>query len=368
MRSLLVGNGLDIQFGGKEYLNASIIERAIGNIDTNNFNPEVYTKEIGQWFILLYLEFNSILKGNYDKYAFATYEKSSLKDLKRRYRNKKKINFTDIGIEDYMFIHDLFCRKNNIQNPNQYNFRVLLQRWILDAIYNDGKINEIYLNFPIKLKEFFNQYNNIFTTNYDRNIEIFSGKEVNYLHGAFHILDYVYDKNSFRNKLSDSPVEQAPPIEGYEYLFSTALMSFTGEIKKFSMAMAHSTNEVIDKFANVMGKNPEIEKDIESWKDIDNICVRNFYEAIMLKRKNKEMIFEEVYPVNKFESIKGKIDIVGLSPNNDIHIFELINNNEKINEVCFYYFEKSEILDIRKILNNKVVDVFPVKELWKEYS
>ena len=35
----------------------------------------------------------------------------------------------------------------------------------------------------------------IFTTNYDENLGRFTGKTIYYLHGAFHVMDYKYDKD-----------------------------------------------------------------------------------------------------------------------------------------------------------------------------
>jgi len=368
MRSLLIGNGIDIQFGGKDYLNRNIIKRAVENLYSDIFNPEAYPKEIGQWFVHLYCEFTKVLKGEYNQYIATSYDKKFIKDLNKRYKKKKKYKYTEIGIEDYLFIHDLFCRKNRIFNPEQFVFRETFKRWILDSIYNNGKINDIHDRFPMKLKEFFSSYDNIFTTNYDTNITKFSGQDVYYLHGAFHILSYIYDKDSFRNKLSDSPVKECPVIEGCEHLFSTALMSFTGELKSYSMDVAHNSNEAITKFAEGMELNPDIAKDIETWKDDSNYIVRNMYEAIMLKRKDKGLVFKEQYPIEKFKSIKEQIDLVGLSPTNDTHLFELINKNDKINTVCFYYFDKRDIPDIRKAFNKKKIVVLSIKECWLKYQ
>jgi len=54
----------------------------------------------------------------------------------------------------------------------------------IDSIYNNGKINSIYQHFPQRFIEFVNEFDCIFTTNYDKNIELATGREVLYLHGA----------------------------------------------------------------------------------------------------------------------------------------------------------------------------------------
>ena len=52
-------------------------------------------------------------------------------------------------------------------------------------------------------------------------------------------------------------------------------------------------------------------------------------DSIILKVNNEDLQFEEQYPINEFKSISGELKIVGLSPNNDTHIFEIIKLNVK---------------------------------------
>lgn len=235
MKNLLIGNGIDIQYGGKDYLNKSIVRRAINKLNKGNFPSEIYPKEIGQWLYYLYDSLSDIITKKYDKYVVASYEKQSLTEFKNRYKNSKKIDIHDIGIEDYFFIHELFCRKNKIVNPENFDFRWALKCLFVDSIYNEGEINKIKEKFPDGLRNFLLSYDNIFTTNYDNNIEKFTAKKINYLHGAFHILDEVYNPNSFRNMLSDEPIKKATIIEGYDYLYSNVLMTFSGDLKEFSI-------------------------------------------------------------------------------------------------------------------------------------
>jgi len=42
---------------------------------------------------------------------------------------------------------------------------------ILDSIYNEGKLQEIYKSMSKKVKDYFADYDEIFTLNYDNNIQ-----------------------------------------------------------------------------------------------------------------------------------------------------------------------------------------------------
>ena len=364
MKSVLIGNGIDIQYGGKDYLNGSIIKRGLKKISIEDIPVQLYNKEIGLWLEHLYDELEGIVTRGYDTDIRAEYEKYTLNEIKKRYRNWKKVKIHDVGIEDYIFIHNLLCRKLGIENPEQNDYREFLKRFFIDAIYNVGKINTIYLNFPESLKVFLNEYDEIFTTNYDKNLEIFLDKKINYLHGAFHILAEVYNPESFRNKMPDNPLSKCDKIEGHDHIYSNALMTFSGDDKMFSMEMYKNANQTLNKIEEGLKNNLELAVEVESWKDYKNKSVANMYEAVHLKRRDGSLSFNEYYPVDKFKNITGTIDILGLSSNNDNHLFNIINNNEKITNVRYYFFSKDEGNSARKIFKNKIVETLPVKGLW----
>ena len=49
---------------------------------------------------------------------------------------------------------------------------------ILDSIYNEGKLQEIYKSMSKKVKDYFADYDEIFTLNYDNNMERLTDKQV----------------------------------------------------------------------------------------------------------------------------------------------------------------------------------------------
>jgi len=362
MKNIIIGNGINIQFGGYEYTNKSIIERALFYLERGDFCLEVYTQEIKTWIYILHGAIPDFFDGVYDQLAVLNYEKEELTSFKRNY--SKNVSISDIGFEYYFLLNELHCRKSKIVNPERYYFQEFLRRLFLDSIYNKGEINELYLKFPASVVEFINSFDHVFTTNYDRNIELATGKKVLYLHGAFHVLDPVYDSNSFRNQLSDKPAEKTPVIKGFEHCFSNAITGSSGAFKLFSANQPELANSAIEKFAKGMQENPEISRQIEAWKNSDNDIVKKLYEAIMLKTKEPDLKFTIDYSIDRLKSVEGTMTFIGLSPNNDSHIMKIIKENPDINTIEFYYFGEQEAEEISSFFDNKKVITSSIVEFW----
>lgn len=359
MSNIIIGNGINIQFGGIDYTNKQIINRALLKLKLNKYNPDVYTKEVGQWIKMLYDAVPHFIQGHYDKLAVLEDEKKELYNFKQRYETNTPIN--QIGFEDFFLLNELFCRKNKIVNYAQK----FLRKLFLDSIFNKGKINLIHESFPKYFIDFLNAFDCIFTTNYDRNIEIATNKEVFYLHGAFHTLAPEYDPNSFMNKLSDKPAENTPVIKGHEYAFSTALTGYSGAFKQNVCDSQEHANEGFKKFAIGYLEKPELRVQIDEWKNSDNDSVRNLYEGIMLKVKNPDLRISIDYAINKLSSIKGKVVFMGLSPNNDTHIINKLNENGDIELIEYYYFDEKEGEVVSSLFENKRIQTKDIKLFWK---
>ncbi|WP_017752506.1 hypothetical protein [Clostridium tyrobutyricum] len=371
MKNLIVGNGINIQFGGYEYTNKLIIHRAIESCKESNYPKYVIVddpKLILKLVDMLFDQVNEVFYGDYDKYAVSSDEKKALKELRNRYKNYDNIDPYDVGFEDYYLIYDLLCHKNKIYNPDKYIIRETLKRFFLYSIFNKGKVNIIHRNYPHSLYDFFNLYDNIFTTNYDRNLEIFIKRKIFYLHGAFHIRADVYNPNSMRNKLYDKPVENCKVDEKYYYLYSNALTSYSGYSKEFSINQGKNANEAIEKMAKVYVENENIRKDIDSWKDNKNDAVRKLYESVKLKIKYPDLKFDETYPIKQFHEMNGSVGIIGLSPFNDGHIFNGINKNDKVENVVYYFYNENEKEMVRKVLNKKSLKFTNINYIWDSYK
>jgi len=369
MRCLLVGNGITIQFGGEDYTNANIIKRAQSNLYKNRFPKEVYPSETIQYLERISTEIPDIISGNYDQFAYTKSMSESLLYFKDRYRKlNRSLKLHKIGLEDYFLVHFLVCAKYKINNPNRYTFTQCIKMMFLDSIYNSGEIQKLYTYYPLRLIEYLKSSDLIFTTNYDWNLEKASKMEVHYLHGAFHIVDDIYNPNSLRNQLPDKPfIENNLEIpEQYMYLHSTALMAYSGHDKEYLIEMPINGNSAIEKFATGYKENEEIRKSIDQWKDHENPLVRNSYAAIQLKLKDPSIRLQQSEALNKFQEISGNLDILGLSPYNDNHIFNRINENSSLETVTYYYYDVKEKDTVLSILNQKNVVLKSVLEFWSK--
>lgn len=372
MNNLLVGNGINIQFNKKDYTTQQLVLRILKNCDREDFPshiivnfPYLLKNYIGQ----LFLEARDILEDKYDSYTNCFAEVESLKSFKKRYKDKINIlRITDIGFEDYYLIHDLVCHKTNTQNPKQYYIREAMRIAYLYAIYNDGKINTLYQEYPRKFIDYLIEFDNIFTTNYDLNVELATQKQVYHIHGQFDKKSDVYLLNSFRNQLPDAPIKEIEIDENYFYLYSNALTTHSGAYKELQIKQISQANSVVEKMAMAYNNDPKIKQEVDSWTIEANKLTANMGYAIQLKAVNPSLTFSDNYHFDIFKNITGILQILGLSPWNDFHIFESVNDSD-IDKCVYYYFDESECDKIKELLPELNVkgklEFLSVKAFWE---
>ena len=372
MNNLLVGNGINIQFNKKDYTTQQLVLRILKNCDREDFPshiivnfPYLLKNYIGQ----LFLEAIDILEDKYDSYTNCFAEVESLKSFKKRYKDKINIlRITDIGFEDYYLIHDLVCHKTNTQNPKQYYIREAMRIAYLYAIYNDGKINTLYQEYPRKFIDYLIGFDNIFTTNYDLNVELATQKQVYHIHGQFDKKSDVYLLNSFRNQLPDAPIKEIEIDENYFYLYSNALTTHSGAYKELQIKQISQANSVVEKMAMAYNNDPKIKQEVDSWTIEANKLTANMGYAIQLKAVNPSLTFSDNYHFDIFKNITGTLQILGLSPWNDFHIFESVNDSD-IDKCVYYYFDESECDKIKELLPELNVqgkiEFLSVKAFWE---
>lgn len=237
MKNLLVGNGVNIQHDGYEYSNGSILKRTLLNYDKEDYPKHILGDEPILGNIYLYQLFETasdIIDDKFDDLTNCTVERRALDEFKVKYASKL-IKITDIGFEDFYLLHDLVCHKCNITNPDMYNVRNSLEGSFIHAIYNDGEINEIHKKFSVQFINWVRQFDSIFTTNYDENIDKVTDVKVNHLHGDFKTLKDIYDPKSFRNMLSDCPIRECKVDEEFQHLYTTAISTHSGDYKEMIM-------------------------------------------------------------------------------------------------------------------------------------
>ena len=68
--------------------------------------------------------------------------------------------------------------------------------------------------------------------------------------------------------------------------------------------------------------------------------------------------------MDNFSKIEGELYIIGMSPNNDAHIFNAIINNKKLTRVIFYYFDQNDKIFIETNFSQKLFQCEKVDMLW----
>lgn len=374
MKNLLVGNGINIQFNKTDYTTRQIVLRILKNCDRDDFPshiivdlPYLLKNYIGQ----LYLEARKIISGEYDNSTVTSAEKESLSTFKRQYSDKMEtLRITDIGFEDYYLVHDLFSRKMKVRNSEQYDIRESMKAAYLYSIFNEGKLNQLYMNYPKEFVYYLLGFDNIFTTNYDSNLESAIGKEVFHIHGQFDKKSDVYVESSLRNQLPDAPIREIEIDEDYFYLYSNALSTYCGAYKEFQLKQHSQANSFVEKLAAAYSSDSEIREEVDSWVHGTNALTANLGYAIQLKVANPSLAFSDNYHFDKFKSIIGTLEILGLSPWNDFHIFESINAAD-LESCTYYFFNRSEcdvIKDLLPTLSGQgKLNFQSVKEFWERY-
>lgn len=318
-RNLLVGNGINIQFGGIDvYSGSAIMKRVVENIEAEKY--AILTENVlsidEQKGILdgLVKVINQIKNGGYKKHADGLFMQMELERIARTYPDESTVE--SVFLEDYFLAAEVFNNsfrgEDGEEKSEEYRriFFSFLRQIIVDGIYNDGEINSVYKAFPEGLKKYFGRFDNIFTTNYDYNIERFTGIDVCHLHGEFDRLAPEYDVSGQYYKENQDGCDKLinGMVPGLKHIYSDSIMSWSW----------------LDKYGEIMD------------------------------RKVKE---------EKFKSIGGQLEILGLSPANDEHLFLMINNNPNIKSVVYYYLSGSDMTELPHHLR-KPITYKKVLKLW----
>ena len=153
IETLLVGNGIIIQFGGSLYSNKSIIKRTMENANYGQYEPDMRKtlspKEAYGFFVLLRAELLKTIRGEYDRFAYLPSEQRALSDFKSRY-SSTSMDVDCISFEDYFLVLRLIfnkCKAN--RNTRCINCNA---PFVFGCIYNHRDNKQ---SFPGALAEFF---------------------------------------------------------------------------------------------------------------------------------------------------------------------------------------------------------------------
>lgn len=365
MKSILVGNGLNIQFGGKAYSSDFIMKRIkfkakLGYYDIL-FGGSLNRAEILGVLNGFVTITNDILDNKYDDCVDDDELLSAISDFKSRY---KKISVPhEIMLEDwFLVLHMFFLRNSDISN-NLSASKQGFERLILDGIYNDSKSQNIYSQIPKTARSFFSDFDNIFTLNYDNNLEKLTGKSVYHLHGDFSVLSNSENPENvwgfIREKRNSRVV-----IKGLEHCFCNALLNYSGHQKLKVANDYHALIITSENFKWLYDNDRNFKSDLLKIKDVKP----DDYKMIMTKITHPNLKMATEYYFYKFNDIQDELHIIGMSPNNDGHIFQCINNNKKLKRVYFYYYSEAEKEYINKTLPKDLYVAKSVVELWQSLN
>ena len=174
-----MGNGVNIQFGGKAYSNRFILSRIIFNAQCDKydslFEGTLSGSEIEQIFRGLFPTANAALDGKYDKVNADDEVKRAVMEFKAQNAERSKFeHYYEIPLEDWFLLLRLFFMDNPDLSDMWKASKQGFEWMILDAIYNAGKIQEIYQKMKKPVKRFFKSFDSIFTLNYDNNTDKFN--------------------------------------------------------------------------------------------------------------------------------------------------------------------------------------------------
>lgn len=358
--NVLIGNGVNIAFSeNDDYKNYKIIERLMSNLNTKDYGPIFNNIVDSEDLRNLLIGLNDVFNTKINCITSFQLTKDmdemlTLLEISKRYKNKPK-GLLDISMEDYFFVLKLFNNSLGDKMANENDIFTGLKWIFLDSIYNDGKIENLYLKMNNYTSELL-KYKNIFTLNYDTNIDkLVPDKNVYHLHGSFNILNDTYNPETilgYINQESDNPQNI---IDGYKHIYCNAIMSYSGEHKNNILENPSNSNIGLEGFIyHLLLKNDEYLRCYRESQNSSNESQIFLAKSIDAKLKKPHLKHTE-YPINQFKSIGGVLDIIGLSPNNDSHIFNMINQNSKIKKINYFGTNPKDINNIKRIISKPVV-------------
>lgn len=340
MKTLLLGNGINIQFVGKAYTNYCIMERIKFKARMGGYEELFDNTLSGKEIIGILDNFvdiaNDIRNGKYDAFVDNKDDKDikdALIDFQSSYKFEIEKSY-QIMLEDWFFILQMFFLKHDDIASNSTAAIQGFERLVLDAIYNGGKIQELFTRIPTKAKEYFESYDNIFTLNYDNNIENFIEKQVFHLHGDFGVITKSENPETVLGYIRTKNKELVV-VKGMEHCFCNALLNYSGELKYKKATELYNMRVKINNFVQKCRLSDSLLTNLYKLKE-KNLLE---YQIIITIIEHPEMTIGTEYDFYKFNSISGNLHIIGMSLNNDNHIFNLILNT-------FLIF----LMKIRKIL------------------
>lgn len=362
-KSVLLGNGINIQFGGKAYSNRFIMSRIIFNARYDKyddfFDGTLSGKEIEVLFRGLLPLANTVLEGKYDEINGIEDEvKEAIKEFKGQNAWRGKFeHYYDIHLEDWFLLLRLFLLNNEDLTDSWKVVKQGIEWIILDAIYNDGKLQEVHHKMNKSVKRFFKSYDSIFTLNYDNNIERLTNKMVYHLHGDYSVLTDSENPEMVQGFLNTQKNQIVMKSE-YPQCYCNALLNFSGQQKYKEAQDKLYRIEILQNFRRLY------ETDMNAFEERRAELGR--YNPVVLQVidtyiEHPELKIASDYHFSELENLSGELHIIGLSPQNDSHIFACIEKSS-VDRVIFYVYGNPP----KSLPLTKSYEFEDIRKLWKK--
>jgi len=358
MKSVLLGNGINIQFGGKAYSNDFIMKRIIFNARANRYDPLFGGLISGKDIEVIFRAFvdiaNKALNGNYDGTGDSD-DQEAIADFKNRY-TAPILKYYEIMLEDWFLLIRLFFIANADIKDQWQSAKQGFERMILDAIYNEGMLTDVHQRMNKNVKRFFAGFDYIFSLNYDRNVEALTGRDVLHLHGDYYVPADSENPGTIEGYIRQQ-ARQSVVIEEFRHCFCNALLDYSGELKFKRASNIKKCAAEMDRWLELSRRDEaEYKKQTALLKEKDEYA----FQFVSTYVQNPALKVGTDYHFEALSNLKGELHIIGLSPNNDSHIFRCINES-KLDKVWFYYFSKTD----KAIPITKPYELNRVGDLWK---
>ena len=193
--------------------------------------------------------------------------------------------------------------------------------------------------------------------NYDNNIEALTKKTVYHLHGDFsELADSENEKtvSGYIRKSDNTTVYQ----EGLQHCYCNALLNYSGRLKKKRINECDATNKALEELVEKCRVDETILEDLKSVN-------ASVYAQVRTKIAHPELMACSDYHYNDLCTISGELHILGMSPNNDAHIFDAILNNSQLTKVVFYYRDPKHKEFIEANYSRDLFECIEVEDLWR---
>lgn len=185
-------------------------------------------------------------------------------------------------------------------------------------------------------------------------------KSVFHLHGDFKVLANSENPENVLGFIRSNEGSRVI-VNGMEHCFCNALLNYSGKLKYKTANDNHRLIEASKDFVYQYQFDPIFQEQLYDLKEKKPFE----YQMIMTKIQHPELNMATEYHFDRFESITDELHIIGMSPNNDEHILNLITNNKSLQKVVFYYFSEEEKCYIKEHFSEELFICKSVQDLWK---